>query len=291
MACSDSLLGLIRSIADGVVHFPSHCRRPCIIEGRTPLYSCTISPTLARSMLFVGGSKVRCWYFVSSLPCSPAPRSPFSHALPFPSTTELKKNCDSDLIIYIVGAKADLHRHREITSDLARHSLHTWFPPPQPVIAPPPPPPSTLSYIRPRFTSFPSMRGASASPPSTDDSGSSPIDNPVARGLQRSNTSAIPRLPAAPLKRPSRQRANTMNTGPQAGSRLGSSFGSAVARSAAGWNELGDGSSGSLHEEDENLLDDDTDEQEWGLGKDMELFEVSAKDDLGQCCYFVCDTV
>ncbi|TFL05545.1 P-loop containing nucleoside triphosphate hydrolase protein [Pterulicium gracile] len=194
---------------------------------------------------------------------------------------ELKKNCDSDLIIYIVGAKADLHRHREITSDLARHSLHTWFPPPQPVIAPPPPPPSTLSYIRPRFTSFPSMRGASASPPSTDDSGSSPIDNPVARGLQRSNTSAIPRLPAAPLKRPSRQRANTMNTGPQAGSRLGSSFGSAVARSAAGWNELGDGSSGSLHEEDENLLDDDTDEQEWGLGKDMELFEVSAKDDLG----------
>lgn len=28
-------------------------------------------------------------------------------------------------------------------------------------------------------------------------------------------------------------------------------------------------------------MDDETDEQEWGLSKGMELFEVSAKDDTG----------
>ena len=32
---------------------------------------------------------------------------------------ELKKNCSPDLIIYIVGAKADLHQFRQVTSDLA----------------------------------------------------------------------------------------------------------------------------------------------------------------------------
>ena len=51
---------------------------------------------------------------------------------------------------------------------------------------------------------------------------------------------------------------------------------------------MGDGSSNSLNEDDENLLDDDTDEQEWGLGKDMELFEVSAKDDVGIQSLFDC---
>ncbi|TFY70038.1 hypothetical protein EVG20_g2884, partial [Dentipellis fragilis] len=33
---------------------------------------------------------------------------------------ELKKNCPTDLIIYIVGSKADLTQHRQVSSDLAR---------------------------------------------------------------------------------------------------------------------------------------------------------------------------
>jgi small GTP-binding protein len=189
---------------------------------------------------------------------------------------ELKKNCDSELIIYIVGAKGDLHRHRQITSDIARHSLHTWFPPARVPSPPPPPPPSsTLSYIRPRFTSFPSMIPTSTSPTSTDESSVGPeMTTTRASALQRSNSSALPR--PVPPKRPSRQRANTMNSG--AGpprSRFGSHFGVQI----SGWNELGDSSSNSLNEDDEDR-DDDTD-QEWGLGRDMELFEVSAKDDIG----------
>ncbi|KAG8805441.1 hypothetical protein FRC17_005508, partial [Serendipita sp. 399] len=30
---------------------------------------------------------------------------------------ELKKNCDPDLLIYIVGSKADLVSHRQVTPD------------------------------------------------------------------------------------------------------------------------------------------------------------------------------
>jgi hypothetical protein len=57
-----------------------------------------------------------------------------------------------------------------------------------------------------------------------------------------------------------------------------------------GWTELPDSSantntntnSNSLNEDDERGLDeDDDDDREWGLSKGMELFEVSAKDDLG----------
>lgn len=47
-----------------------------------------------------------------------------------------------------------------------------------------------------------------------------------------------------------------------------------------GWNEIGDGSSNSLPEDDEE--EETSDEQEWGLAKGMELFEVSAKDDFGE---------
>ncbi|KAI9448545.1 P-loop containing nucleoside triphosphate hydrolase protein [Lactarius indigo] len=111
---------------------------------------------------------------------------------------ELKKNCPADLITYIVGSKADLSHLRQVSSDLARLSLHQWFPPPRPPPPPPPPPqPSAFSYIRPRFTSFTSIRSAplnmsspaKASPP---DSRSSSLDTPPSRNgaavLRRTQT-------------------------------------------------------------------------------------------------------
>ena len=61
----------------------------------------------------------------------------------YDSPTELKKNCPPDLIIFIVGSKADLVHHRQVSSDLARLSLHNWFPPPKP--------PETDSISRKRF--------------------------------------------------------------------------------------------------------------------------------------------
>jgi hypothetical protein len=46
-----------------------------------------------------------------------------------------------------------------------------------------------------------------------------------------------------------------------------------------GWNETADTSSNSINEdEDEDTGEDD---EVWGLQKGMELFEVSAKDDMG----------
>jgi len=50
---------------------------------------------------------------------------------------------------------------------------------------------------------------------------------------------------------------------------------------AGGWNEIAETSSNSINEDEEDALDED--DQEWGLHKGMELFEVSAKDDSGQC--------
>lgn len=49
---------------------------------------------------------------------------------------------------------------------------------------------------------------------------------------------------------------------------------------AGGYKELHDSSSNSIEEEEEEE-EGHHEEQEWGLTKDMELFEVSAKDDLG----------
>ncbi|KAF9045984.1 ras-domain-containing protein [Hymenopellis radicata] len=187
---------------------------------------------------------------------------------------ELKKNCSPELIIYIVGSKADLYRHRQVTSDFARLSLHNWFPPPRPLPPPPPPPqPSTLSYIRPRFTSFPGLR---SSPPTTP----TPPDTPAYLDLPSSRSAALSRSKTStPTTRP---RANTLIrsnttatvTRPQQ-SRFGSHFGFA----AGGWNDTVESSSNSIEEDEEE--DDPDNEEEWGLSKGMELFEVSAKDDLG----------
>jgi len=179
----------------------------------------------------------------------------------------LKKNCPPELIIYIVGSKADLHRHRQVTSDLARLSLHNWFPPPR-IPTPPPPPTSTLSYIRPRFTSFPGLRSPPfISMPSVSPEGPAYLDLPPNRssGLQWSKTTAqtSPKISRS-LTRPTTSRT------PHS-SRFGS-FGQITA-----WNDNNDNSSNSIEEADE----DDDDCPEWGLSKGMELFEVSAKDDIG----------
>ncbi|TDL29752.1 ras-domain-containing protein [Rickenella mellea] len=195
---------------------------------------------------------------------------------------ELRKNCTAELIIYIVGSKADLHRHRQVTSDRARLSLHRWFPPPRSPSPPPPPQPSTLSYIRPRFTSFTPSRSVppnSLSPMAQD-------DNIISRGagLKRSITHSAVSFSAETS--PRLARSNSTNTAvpprpkkpherPAQGSKFGRFFGPPMA-----WNELGDSSSNSLPEEEED--DEDTvDDREWGLDKGMSLYEVSAKDDSG----------
>jgi hypothetical protein len=183
---------------------------------------------------------------------------------------ELKKNCPPELIIYIVGSKADLHRHRQVTSDLARLSLHNWFPPPRPPSPPTPPPQlSTLSYIRPRFTSFPGLRSPPfISTPSVSPEGPAYLDLPPNRSsaLQRSKTTAQ----TGPKTSRSLTRSTTSRTTQSA--RFGS-FGQNTA-----WNDNNDNSSNSIEEADEDANDDCP---EWGLSKGMELFEVSAKDDIG----------
>ncbi|KAI0091911.1 P-loop containing nucleoside triphosphate hydrolase protein [Irpex rosettiformis] len=191
---------------------------------------------------------------------------------------ELKSNCSPDLIIYIVGAKADLHRHRQVTSDLARLSLHKWFPPPRPPTPPPPPPPqpSTFSYMRPRFTSFTSMRSVplvfpvkqSLTPSGeTDDSHDS-----HSSGLTHSSTSAAYTRPRSKSGGALLQRANTTGMHLQHSQ---TRFGGKIYY----WNDKVDSSSSSHNEEDEDLYEADC--PEWGLQRGMELFEVSAKDDTG----------
>lgn len=198
-----------------------------------------------------------------------------------PPHPELKKNCPPELIIYIVGSKADLHHQRQVTSDLARLSLHNWFPPPRPPSPPPPlpPPPSTLSYIRPRFTSFTSIRSAplnstpiKSSPPHS----ASYLDPAISDGLKRCNTSSgLSRSkPTAGIN------LNRSKTIADSSRSIQSRFGSAFGRYAGGWNENAESGSNSLEE------DEAEDCPEWGLHQGMELFEVSAKDDLGECRHY-----
>ncbi|KAM5534337.1 hypothetical protein V8D89_012065 [Ganoderma adspersum] len=191
---------------------------------------------------------------------------------------ELKKNCSPDLIIYIVGAKADLHQFRQVTSDLARLSLHTWFPPPRPPTPPPPPvAPSTFSYIRPRFTSFTSIRSvptlttSTTKPQSPTPESDSSLPDARSTAIKRANTSAYtrPRAKSGDLLIP---RSQSVNSGARP-------IPSRFAYRPGGWNEIGDGSSNSLPEDDDEA--DTGEDQEWGLRKGMELFEVSAKDDFG----------
>ncbi|CAA7259475.1 unnamed protein product [Cyclocybe aegerita] len=188
---------------------------------------------------------------------------------------ELKKNCPPELIIYIVGSKADLYRHRQVTPDLARLSLHNWFPPPRPPTPPPPPPPSTLSYIRPRFTSFPGLR----SPPIvTSPTPASPLspEAPAYLDLPSARSSALQRNTAAQARPKTASSLTRSNTSTGTRTPQSSRFGSRLGH-GAGWIENNDNSSNSIEEADE----DEESSHEWGLSKGMELFEVSAKDDTG----------
>lgn len=190
---------------------------------------------------------------------------------------ELRKNCPPELIIFIVGSKADLHQHREVTSDLARLSLHTWFPPPRPPTPPPPQSSTALSYMRPRFTSFTSIRSV----PLTTNKSSSPdrlpqLDSSPNLGAALKRTSTGPGLTRPNTTSSSRSitGAGIRSRSPQ--SRFSAHFGA----QAVGWNEIAESSSNSYNDDEDTL---DVDDQEWGLNKGMELFEVSAKDDSGLC--------
>lgn len=195
-------------------------------------------------------------------------------------STELKKNCSPDLIIYIVGSKADLQHHRQVTSDLARLSLHNWFPPPRPPSPPrppQPPPASTFSYIRPRFTSFTSVRSvpllSSVKPPLTPSTETEDSQESRSSGVARSTTTphfTRPRAKSGGLLLP--QASSTAVPVRNTPSRFSAQFG------GNGYGVTYEDTSSNSHFDDE---DDDTDSQEWGLEKGMELFEVSAKDDMG----------
>lgn len=75
------------------------------------------------------------------------------------------------------------------------------------------------------------------------------------------------------------QRANTTGMAPRS---VQSRYGHHTSYSVGG---SGASSSDSHLEDDEDL--DDADEQEWGLERGMELFEVSAKDDTGANFVFI----
>jgi small GTP-binding protein len=181
---------------------------------------------------------------------------------------ELKKNCPPELIIYIVGSKADLHRNRQVTPDLARLSLHNWFPPPKPPSPPPLPQTSTLSYIRPRFTSLPGLLSPTFK--NTPIAASPPPEAPAYLDLPSGRPSALNRRISGQTKNSSgiRSSASSGTRTPQS-----SRFGSHLIHTP----ESVDNSSNSIEEADEDLEDD----SEWGLSKGMELFEVSAKDNTG----------
>jgi hypothetical protein len=83
----------------------------------------------------------------------------------------------------------------------------------------------------------------------------------------------------------SRPQPTTASSRPSA-VRQQSRFGSHFGVQAGGWAELHDSSSNSLNEDDEQAVDDADDDSEWGLSRGMELFEVSAKDDLGALVSF-----
>jgi len=232
-----------------------------VLQAQTRHCCFTISRTHLLFKTFEAGWKVRDHYTLRLRRCE------------LTLFAELKKNCSPDLLIYIVGAKADLTQHRQVTSDLARLSLHTWFPPPKPPTPPPPPPPSTLSYIRPRFTSFPGLKSPPlGSPPSPSSlPGPTSSETPAYLDLP-SRSSGLQRGKLIGQGRPrtanslSRSNTSTSSRTPQS-SRFG--FG--------GYDTF-DNSSNSIEEEDESA----DDEREWGLSKGMELFEVSAKDDFGK---------
>lgn len=195
---------------------------------------------------------------------------------------ELKKNCDPDLMIYIVGSKADLKAQRQVSEDRVRSTLHKWFPPQRKVeteIRPHTPTgfgQGLNSYLRPRFTSLTSAY--------TVNSGSS-NGSGVKVGLARANTTAGGQ-PQSPRKDGARfnsfQSFDALPTvgGPRAipahhrERSWGPSNSSPLSFPIFNNN-------GSKEFPQEAVTDDDEEDDEWGLGRYMQLFEVSAKDSSG----------
>jgi hypothetical protein len=97
-------------------------------------------------------------------------------------------------------------------------------------------------------------------------------------GLTHSTTSAVYTRPRAKSGGALLQRANTTGVIPRS---IQSPYGPSGGYS---WNEPTESSSNSRLAEDD---DPDVDDQQWGLEKGMELFEVSAKDDTGANDYFI----
>lgn len=217
------------------------------------------------------------------------------------STTELRKNADfPDLAIYIVGSKADLHTQRQITSDRARQALHRWFPPPRRPSPPPTPIPTTshslASYIRPRFTSITSY-GATSSGSSSGSAHRGPGPATTTTNLARANTTSGLSGPP-PSSRPNGTRHNSLHSVDAIPSK-------ALLREARpkthqrekSWAGAGHPPSNTAAFSFPNLLGapkpewdpqeagedsfEEEEEPEWGLGTNMHLFEVSAKDSSG----------
>ncbi|QRV91015.1 Ras-like GTP-binding protein RYL2 [Ceratobasidium sp. AG-Ba] len=229
---------------------------------------------------------------------------------------ELKRNCDPDLLIYIVGAKADLaaHGQRVVTSERAQLALHTWFPPP-----PPPPSASTAStapgtpktegvydmYIRPRLPSLASTRsvpfmfssatmgaigtvttGRLGSPGGGEVSSGASATSSSSGGKKRlghahsQSYSFATRLEdegygGEELVYPSEERGRVRRRARSSGRELEVAAAEFARSGASGW------ASRRGRSFEDVLMEDEDEEQSWGLSKGMELREVSAKDDRG----------
>jgi hypothetical protein len=206
---------------------------------------------------------------------------------------ELRKNADfPELAIYIVGSKADLRTQRQVTPDRARQALHRWFPPPRrpsPPTPTPTPSHSLASYIRPRFTSITSY-GATSSGSSSGSAhrGPGPATTTVVQanttgGSSRSNGArhnSLHSVDATPSKallhdaRPkTHQREKSWAGAGHPPNMAAFSFPNLLGASKPEWDPQSQEAGDDSFEEEE--------EPEWGLGTNMHLFEVSAKDSSG----------
>jgi hypothetical protein len=233
---------------------------------------------------------VRIW--IEGEECFALPRLQMKGNPSFSRTvSELRKNCDPDLLIYIVGSKSDLSDKRQVTPDRVRTTLHKWFPPPRrpdPEIRPATP--TSVSqginaYLRPRFTSLASAY--------TVNSGSS-AGSGIKVGLTRANTTASPQSPrkdgarfnsfqsfdALPtLAGPQRILARTNQQQQQLTHHRERSWGPSGSVPSVSFPSIL--YNGNKEIPSEAVSDEEEDEPEWGLGKYMQLFEVSAKDASG----------
>jgi hypothetical protein len=97
--------------------------------------------------------------------------------------------------------------------------------------------------------------------------------------LKRSNTSMGPRPRTRSAGPTSLTRSNTSTSPASSSTAIPSRFGTHFGYLVGGYNnEALDTDHSSLND---TIEDDETESQEWGLAEGMELFEVSAKDDMG----------